>query len=333
MTTVALMELQDRIRQAGLSRQVVVAEATVDPWRDTPARLRAYTRLTGARFQMLTGSQPEIRRLWRFFGVFYQRVPQSHPADVDWLTNRPETFDVAHTDAFFLIDPAGQERVLDEGMPSVGGRLPARLRPLLNDQGVQNLTHPQLAWSSGEVLQDLLYLMGRGVPPSSVQAARDLSSSAVARALAGSPRPLAAIHREGGQLLESAGSLASEVRSLRGYPVVINAWASWCTPCRQEFSLFAFASAHYGRRVAFLGSDTNDSAADARAFLAHHPVSYPSFTGDNQSLAGIAQLEGLPTTVFLGPTGRVVFVHTGSYQSQTDLDQDIQRYALGVRAS
>ena len=51
------------------------------------------------------------------------RVPQGKPPDVDWLTHKPETFDVQHTDALFFIDPAGQERIVDEGMPEVDGQL------------------------------------------------------------------------------------------------------------------------------------------------------------------------------------------------------------------
>jgi cytochrome oxidase Cu insertion factor (SCO1/SenC/PrrC family)/thiol-disulfide isomerase/thioredoxin len=328
MTTAALTELQSRLGPAGLSRQVEVVEATVDPRRDTPARLRAYRRLTGASFTMLTGSQGDIARLWRFFGVYYKRVPQGHPADVDWLTHNPETFDVEHTDAFFLIDPAGQERVLDEGMPSVGGRLPAKLRILLNDQGVHNLQSPQLPWTAANVLEDLYFLMNRNVPASSIPPVTTPTRSAAAKALSGSPHALATLHQQAGRLLASGTSLTNALDTLHGYPVVINAWASWCAPCRQEFSLFASASARYGKRVAFLGSDTSDSSSDATAFLTKHPVSYPSYQGTMQSLSSLAQLEGLPTTIFLDGKGRVVFVHTGSYQAQTSLDQDIERYAL-----
>jgi thiol-disulfide isomerase/thioredoxin len=110
--------------------------------------------------------------------------------------------------------------------------------------------------------------------------------------------------------------------------VVLNAWAAWCTACRAEFSLFASAAAGYGRRVAFLGIDTNDSSPDARGFLIHHPVSYPSLQASSSGLTKLAQLEGLPTTIFVDRSGRVVYVHTGAYDTQTTLVQDIERYAL-----
>ena len=99
--------------------------------------------------------------------------------------------------------------------------------------------------------------------------------------LAGSPAPLASLHRQAGQLLGGPTALAARLRALRGYPVVINAWASWCGPCREEFSLFASASARYGRRVAFLGADTNDSAGDARTFLSAAPRQLPQLPDDH----------------------------------------------------
>ena len=92
----------------------------------------------------------------------------------------------------------------------------------------------------------------------------------------------------------------------------------------------AAASARYGRRVAFLGNDTNDSATDAKKFLSQHPVSYPSYQGSQSALSSLAQIAGLATTIFVGPSGKVVYVHTGSYDTQTTLEQDIQRYALGA---
>jgi cytochrome c biogenesis protein CcmG/thiol:disulfide interchange protein DsbE len=158
--------------------------------------------------------------------------------------------------------------------------------------------------------------------PASVEAAE--------QELAGSPAPLAALHAQASRLLGS-GSLAARVRALRGYPIVINAWASWCTPCQAEFGLFANASAHFGRQVAFLGADTSDSAGDAQSFLAQHPVSYPSYQTSPTQLQSLLPggLEGLPTTIYINRAGKLVEVHTGQYDSQGTLDGDISSYALG----
>jgi len=328
MTTGALTQLTDEVRQAGLSSQVVVAEATVDPWRDSPARVRAYRRLSGANFAMLTGTRDEIRRLWSFFGVYYQRVPQGNPPDVDWLTHKPETFDVQHTDGIFFIDPAGQERIAEQGMPAVSGLSPT-LQSLLNDQGRQNLAHPQTPWTAPEALNDLYYLMDRNIPASAAPKVVPPTAAQAQQTLRGSPGALAALHSQAGQLLGSAGPLSARLKSLRGYPVVLNAWAAWCPPCRSEFSLFASAAAKYGRRVGFLGIDTNDTSSDARAFLAKHPISYPSYQLNSTQLAPVANLQGMPTTIYISPAGKVRNVHTGQYDTATTLQNDIERYALG----
>jgi len=155
------------------------------------------------------------------------------------------------------------------------------------------------------------------------------SAAGAAQELAGSAPPLAALHAQTSQLLGFEPALAARVRALRGYPIVINAWASWCTPCRLEFGLFATASARYGRQVAFQGADTEDSSSDARSFLAQHPVSYPSYQTSTTSLSSLAVIEGLTTTIFINRAGKVVDVHTGQYDSQGTLDGDINSYALG----
>lgn len=328
MTTGALTQLANQVRQVGLSSQVVIAEATVDPWRDSPARLRAYRRLSGANFAMLTGTQDQIRQLWKFFGVYYQRVPQGNPPDVDWLTHQPETFDVQHTDGIFFIDPAGQERVAEQGMPSVAHLTPT-LQSLLNDEGRKNLAQPQTPWTAAAALDDLYYLMNRNIPASQAPKVVPPTAAQAQQALNGSPAALAGLHSQAGALLGSAGPLSARLKSLHGYPVVLNAWAAWCPPCRTEFGLFASAAAKYGRRVGFLGIDTNDSSADARAFLAKHPISYPSYQLSSTQLAPLATLQGMPTTIYISPRGKIVNVHTGQYDTETTLQNDIQRYALG----
>ncbi len=158
-----------------------------------------------------------------------------------------------------------------------------------------------------------------------------VSPAVVRRELAGSPAPLAALHAQAGKLIGGLTALKRELRRLRGYPVVVNFWASSCAPCKAEFGLFASAAAQFGRRVAFLGADVSDNSGDARAFLAGHPVSYPSYpiTIDQVTSLLPQGLLGTPTTVFYTASGRRAYTHAYQYRSQGTLDSDITTYALG----
>ncbi|HEX5307958.1 MAG TPA: TlpA disulfide reductase family protein [Solirubrobacteraceae bacterium] len=148
--------------------------------------------------------------------------------------------------------------------------------------------------------------------------------------LAGSPSALAALHAQGGMLLDGKG-LAGRLASLRGYPVVLNKWASWCVPCRAEFGAFQRVAAEYGKRVAFLGLDSGDSShADALAFLRSHPVSYPSYYDPGGALGlRLTDSSFTPVTVFMPVHGRP-FVYQGQLPSAGKLSEEVLRYALGA---
>jgi protein SCO1/2 len=164
LTTGAFQTIQRDLDRAGLADKVVLAEVSVDPWRDTPSRLRAFARFTGTRFPLLTGSAAQLARFWRFFGVDYRRTGEGTPPDSDWLTGEPLTFDVSHTDGLFLIDRTGQERVVDVGMPHVGTSLPRVLGGLLNPEGRTDLAHPEPGWTVTQALDDVERLLGRPIP-------------------------------------------------------------------------------------------------------------------------------------------------------------------------
>jgi thiol-disulfide isomerase/thioredoxin len=152
------------------------------------------------------------------------------------------------------------------------------------------------------------------------------------RALAGSPAPLAALYAQPNRLLPG-GTAAYEKRiaALRGYPAVVNVWASWCGPCRFEFPHFQQAAARYGKRVAFLGIDSQDSDAAASTFLEEAPVPYPSYTDPDKTLASSVGADlGLPDTAFYDRNGKLAYLKQGPYRDAAELYADVERYALGA---
>jgi cytochrome c biogenesis protein CcmG/thiol:disulfide interchange protein DsbE len=111
--------------------------------------------------------------------------------------------------------------------------------------------------------------------------------------------------------------------------VVVNVWASWCGPCRFEFPHFQQAAADFGKRVAFLGVDKQDSDDAASTFLEEAPVPYPSYTDPDEEIAdALGASLGLPDTAFYDRQGKLVYLKQGPYSDEAELRGDIERYAL-----
>lgn len=149
------------------------------------------------------------------------------------------------------------------------------------------------------------------------------------KALSGAPPQLAALYSQANELIGSGKPGYEErIEELRGLPVVVNVWASWCGPCRAEFPHFQEVSAQLGKRVAFLGVNSDDLDEAAASFLSEHPVPYPSYTDPDQKIKTSVGAIGLPATVFYDRRGQR-FTKQGAYASVEDLLADIRRYALG----
>lgn len=151
-----------------------------------------------------------------------------------------------------------------------------------------------------------------------------------AKALKGSPPPLAQLHDQANDLLPG-GTEAFEQRlaALRGYPVVANVWASWCGPCQFEFPTLQKLAARYGKQVAFIGVNSEDSEAAAKTFLREEPVPYPSYSDSDRKIArSLGADVGLPDTAFFDKSGKLVYLKQGPYSHDSELEEDVRHYAL-----
>jgi cytochrome c biogenesis protein CcmG/thiol:disulfide interchange protein DsbE len=150
-----------------------------------------------------------------------------------------------------------------------------------------------------------------------------------AKALAGAPKPLAKLYEQPNQLLPG-GTDAFEQRlaELRGYPIVVNKWASWCGPCREETPWFQRLSARLGKRIAFLGVNSEDTSDAAEGFLREFPLPYPSYSDPGEEIAEAMEATiGFPATAFYDSRGELAHVQQGQYASLDALTADIERYA------
>ena len=147
--------------------------------------------------------------------------------------------------------------------------------------------------------------------------------------LVGAPAPIAKLHSQANQLLDGgADAFETRLRQLRGYPVVVNKWASWCGPCRYEFPFFQKQATKRAKKVAFVGVDSNDNDGDARDFLADYPVPFPSYKDPKLEVAAVFNaVQAFPSTAFYDSKGKLAYVHQGGYASEAKLAADIGRYA------
>ncbi|MPZ92589.1 MAG: redoxin domain-containing protein [Actinobacteria bacterium] len=99
-------------------------------------------------------------------------------------------------------------------------------------------------------------------------------------------------------LLDGSGVLTDE--DLRGKPVVINFWASWCIPCREEAPLLEKTWRTYrDKGVAFVGVNIKDAESDAKRFVREFDVTYPTVRDLDQRLTQDLGVKGLPETFFI----------------------------------
>jgi cytochrome c biogenesis protein CcmG, thiol:disulfide interchange protein DsbE len=124
--------------------------------------------------------------------------------------------------------------------------------------------------------------------------------------------------------LDGAGRL--DLTSVRGKkPIVLDFWASWCVPCIHESKRLEAARKKYRGRVEFIGVDTKDFSADARAWQKKHGITYPSVHDGSGNV--LAKWGGLPIP-------RIFFVaRSGKVVGELIVEEDLPRYLRQIAAS
>jgi len=109
-----------------------------------------------------------------------------------------------------------------------------------------------------------------------------------------------------------------DLRELRGRPLAVNFWASWCIPCRDEAPILHAAAQRHRGQVAFVGVDVKDLTSDALAFARKYKVNYVSLRdGAGDKTWNAYGLTGVPETFFIDAQGRIVAHIPGAVSMQT----------------
>ena len=117
-----------------------------------------------------------------------------------------------------------------------------------------------------------------------------------------------------------------DLGELRGKGVVINFWASWCTPCREEADLLEQTWRREKENgIVFLGLDYLDQEPAALAYLAEFDITYPNGPDLRSQAARRYRIQGVPETFFISPEGRIVETVVGPIASQQELDELLDR--------
>jgi cytochrome c biogenesis protein CcmG/thiol:disulfide interchange protein DsbE len=126
------------------------------------------------------------------------------------------------------------------------------------------------------------------------------------------------------ELRPALGDGRVRLEELRGHPVVVNFWASWCVPCAKEAPVLAASARAHAGEVAFLGLDVQDFESDARRFLRRHDAPYVSVRDKGTRLYSVYGLTGIPETYYLDGRGRVV-AHSIGELSRAELESGIAK--------
>ena len=123
-----------------------------------------------------------------------------------------------------------------------------------------------------------------------------------------------------------------QIRStdLSGKVVVINFWASWCTPCEEEAEdLEAAWKNYHARDVVFLGVDYVDTEPEAKAYLEKFHITYPNGADLGTRISQAFRTRGVPETYIFDKAGKLVHMQIGPFNSQSQIESLLNQVLPG----
>ena len=181
-TTGNLLQLENQLT-AHHDTKVDIVAITVDPYRDSVARLAAYASMVGANFSLWTpvgatttakattkasgvgtgDKNANLTSVAKFFGWQAQITQQGKPAATDWMAPYAAlTYDVSHSDGFFVINASQQLRFIATHAPQFHGTIATNLYNFMNEGGKYTMTHPtKNGWTVAQALQALSFVAGK----------------------------------------------------------------------------------------------------------------------------------------------------------------------------
>ena len=112
--------------------------------------------------------------------------------------------------------------------------------------------------------------------------------------------------------LNSNTGKAVSLADLKGQIVLVNFWASWCGPCRQEMPILEQLNHQYHNKgVTLIGVNVEPDSAAATAWLKATPVSFPILYDVDSKVSKLYEVQGMPNTVILDRKGVVRYIHRG----------------------
>jgi cytochrome c biogenesis protein CcmG, thiol:disulfide interchange protein DsbE len=121
------------------------------------------------------------------------------------------------------------------------------------------------------------------------------------------------------------GATKVSLSELRGHPVLLDFWATWCVPCQQEAPVVDRIAQRYGSQgLAVVGVNTSDEQGNAAPFAKRHHLTYPIAYDEGQRIAAAYGVENLPTLIVISKTGKVMAVRSG-VTSDAELEDLVKR--------